>query len=111
MNEGFPVSKFVIIQSAQNAIDSIENTRKKAFDAEVDKALKSWFFRPKTRELAEIRVKSLSPTTAKWRIAAWGTLYDAKELLAATKVMSGNTAYLTAEQAAFINAWIERKPG
>jgi hypothetical protein len=102
---GFPVSKALVIETAKNVIAAIQKDRDDAFKGEVDKLMARRFFRPDSREEAEVFVRENSRRVAAWRIASWGTMGQAKELLAAANVSIGETVYLSREDAAFVNRW------
>jgi hypothetical protein len=102
---GFPVSKALVREAAKKAIAAVYKSREDAFKAEVDKLMARRFFRPSSIAEAEIHLLQNSSCVADWRIMSWGTMGQAKELLAAANVSSGETVYLSREDAAFVNRW------
>lgn len=108
----FPVDKHVVIAAANAALVIVEKFRARCLEQAIDKEMKCWFRRPKSREEAKERL--LDPDNwkdsfkPKYINGGWGVEYNAKGLLEVCSVTSAYTVYLSTEDARFVNRYKEK---
>lgn len=93
--------------AAELALAGVEEERKKLYEERIAEIMKPKLFgliKAKTREYAEEYIKG-DECCEGWRIKAWGTEIQAKEILDACAVASGDTVTLDGEDASFVKRW------
>jgi len=104
----FKARKEIVLQAAQNAIDTILAKRKALFEEKIDKAMKRWIFPPKTREDAKQAIISKARALGYYEdFSHYGeaTARMAIELKAGCTLDEDNLIVIDREEADFVNSW------
>lgn len=99
------VSKELVKETAEIALEEIKARRLYLFNKEVDKVMAKRFFKPKTREEAEARVKMFTDGMASWEITGWGDKSLAYSLLDACNLSNEDTIGLDSKEINFIERY------
>ena len=105
MSSQFEVKLINIQRACINAEAAVKSYREAAFESAVRADIPRKFFRDRTREEAERYVRSDGDPFAPWFTGFWTVLLRGNELRAAIARAEGDTAWLDADDAAFVAKW------
>ena len=108
----FVVEKSCVEYACKKALAEIELRRSSLKEKEIRKLMNRRFFPIKTREKAVKRLEDNSEIHTfppDWKMAGWGTEYDAKRLLEALKVHTRDFIELGKKDAIFVSRYLTEK--
>lgn len=106
----FPVKKVTVLAAAYEALEAVKRRRDRLLEKAIDKEMKRWFRRPKSRE--EARERLLDPDNWSGDMFApdyinsgWGTEWDAEKLIDACKLVDGDYVYLSTDDVGLVKQY------